>query len=131
MWARVQERSQAWGIRGLRPGWQGKIFCNLQGVASSNSALVLLYSQDKNLASVSIAIPDVHLTIFWPFFFYVVHCEFLNTTINNYKSYPEYFPLNHQGIFWNSPITHDKMDPCIKKKDWKYLDKFYSDRTNT
>lgn len=99
--------SQAWGIESLRPSWQGKIFCNLQGAASSNSALLSLYSQDKNLASISIAFPDV---IFYNFFdpfslFSAQSIVSLNTTINVHKSCRGHFPFNHRGNFWKGDDT--------------------------
>ena len=104
-------------LRGLGPGRgargradRGKYFVLSRVQLGSHSALLLLPSQEQKLGfsgdDFSRCAPHFSLSFF--LLFSIVN--FWNTTINIYKSCPEYFLLNHRGISGNSPITHYKLE---------------------
>lgn len=120
-----------WGARGPSGGAEGvgagggeradrgKYFVLSRVQLSSHSALLLLPSQDQKLGFThdDFSRCALHSSSSSHFFFSCSSSSctplqniFLNTTINIYKSCPEYFLLNHRGILGNSPITHYKLE---------------------
>lgn len=120
-----------WGARAEGPGFtlrgpgpsrgawgqadKGKYFVLSRVQLSSHSALLLLPSQEQKLgfsrddfSRCAPPPPPPPSSLFSLLLYSIV--IFLNTTINIYKSCPEYFLLNHRGILGNSPITHHKLE---------------------